>query len=126
MATVKKKIGIERRQSVRAKRVLSIQYRPLKTKTKDIASENWSLSTTNDMSLDGLTFYSDIPLREGDQIEVHVVMSGILDIFTGKAKVIRIEESDPGILFVALKFNLRKTHQTTRKAKSFSGKQISK
>lgn len=108
----------ERRQSLRARRVLSIQYRLSKTRRVK-PDEDWHLSTTEDMSLDGLSFYSDLEVREGNELDVHVVMSGILDIFKGKARVVRVKKAESGpIYFVAIKFDLRKTHQSTRKART--------
>lgn len=118
--TEKAKITLssERRQSVRAKRVLSIQYRRARLK-KDSVATDWHLSTTEDMSLDGVSFYSEIEFRAGDKLEIRVVMSGVLDIFNGTAKVVRSQRrDDEEIYFVAVKYNLRKTYQQTRKAKT--------
>lgn len=80
----------ERRASVRAKRVLSIQYRLVKTERKN-ADTDWHLSTTEDMSLDGIGFYTDILYRPGDILEIKIVMSGILDIYNGPGKVTRVD-----------------------------------
>ena len=56
-------------------------------------------------SLGGLAFFSDIEYRAGDIIEIHVVMSGILDIFKGFGKVIRVERKKTGVYFlIAVKF----------------------
>ena len=80
----------ERRQWIRAKRVLSIEFRLIKTKRKD-RDYSWHLSTTRDMSVGGVGFYSDIEYKVGDILEIHMVMSGILDIFRGIGKVVRVE-----------------------------------
>ena len=53
----------ERRIWVRAKRVLSIEYRLVKTRRKN-AGQIWYLSTTNDMSYGGLSFYSEKELKK--------------------------------------------------------------
>lgn len=94
----------ERRNGIRAKRVLSIQYRLSKTKTKnrDFA---WYLSTTQDMSISGLSFLSEKPFSSDDILELKVVMSGVLDIFSGTAKVVRCTRN-PGAAyyFVGVKF----------------------
>ncbi len=81
----------ERRATIRAKRVLSIQYRLSKSRRKKI-DKSWHLSTTHDMSLSGLSFYSEIDYKAGETLEVIVVMSGVLQIFKGMGKIIRIEE----------------------------------
>ena len=81
----------ERRNFVRAKRILSIEYRLIKT-TRKTADKNWHLSTTQDMSVAGLAFYSNFELKAGETIEMHIVMSGILEIFKGAGKVVRVEQ----------------------------------
>jgi len=107
----------ERRSWVRAKRVLSIQYRLSQSKRKSVSKE-WNLSTTQDMSLGGLTFYTDAEYKAGDVLEIHVVMSGILDIFKGFGKVVRAQKKKSGGYFtVAIKFLENKTK--VREAKSY-------
>ncbi len=99
-----KQSSIEQRQWVRAKRILSVQHRLANLQKKALDSE-WRLSTTYDMSLGGLAFFSDIEYRQGDIIDIHVVMSGILDIFRGFGKVVRVERKKTGAYFlVAVKF----------------------
>jgi c-di-GMP-binding flagellar brake protein YcgR len=109
----------ERRGFVRAKRVLSIQYRLAKSKRKNTDSK-WHLSMTQDMSLGGLAFYTDMDLRADDVIELHVVMSGVLDIFNGYAKVLRVEKKKTGAYaLIAVKFvDKISKPKTTRKAVS--------
>jgi hypothetical protein len=80
----------ERRQHLRAKRILSIQYRLVKGRGRQ-AERTWRLSTTQDMSVFGLAFLSEVSYVMGDVLEIKVVMSGILDIYSGLAKVVRIE-----------------------------------
>lgn len=82
----------ERRNGIRAKRVLSIQYRLSKTKTKN-RDFSWYLSTTQDMSISGLSFLSEKPFSQNDVLELKVVMSGVLDIFSGSAKIVRCERN---------------------------------
>ena len=94
----------DRRNAVRAQRILSIQYRVIKTKTRN-ADKHWHLSTTHDMSATGLSFLSDIEYRIDDVLEMHVVMSGVLDVFKGYGEVVRIDKKDTGsFCFVAVKF----------------------
>ncbi|HPB69072.1 MAG TPA: PilZ domain-containing protein [Candidatus Omnitrophota bacterium] len=100
---VKQPIG-EMRQALRAKRILSIQFRIVKTRIRK-ADKRWHLSTTHDMSFLGLAFFSDIPLHVDDIIEMNVVMSGILDIFKGYGQVVRVEKKAAGVFFlIAIKF----------------------
>lgn len=103
----------ERRNSVRAKRILSIQYRLCKARRKN-ADEPWCLSMTEDMSVGGLSFYTDKEFAVDDTLEMHVVMSGVLDIFNGLGKVVRVERKKTGVYFlIGIKF-LDKNARSTR------------
>ena len=94
----------DRRQTLRAKRILSIQFRIVKSKVRNYHPE-WHLSTTHDMSYSGLAFLSDIPVQVDDILELNVVMSGILDIYKGFGKVVRIEKKETGAFYlVGIKF----------------------
>ena len=106
----------ERRQGIRAKRILSIQYRLARTKTQN-KDQNWYLSTTQDMSVSGLAFLAERQFSEGDILELKVVMSGVLDIYNGFAKIVRISRN-PGAAyyFVGVKFITSRT----RRAKSYT------
>ena len=113
----------ERRIWVRAKRVLSLQFRLVRRQNKEY-KDQWHLSTTQDMSLGGLAFYTDIEYRHGDILELHVVMSGILDIFNGQARVVRLEKRKSAAYYlVAVEYMDYK--QKSRKAKTYvHGKRI--
>lgn len=107
---------LERRNFVRAKRVLSIEFRLIKSNRRSLDTE-WHLSTTEDMSLGGLAFYTENEYRMGDILEVRVVMSGVLDIFNGLGKVVRVEKKRTGSYYLmAIKFMGNKVR---RSAKSF-------
>ena len=94
----------ERRKYIRAKRVLSIQHRLYKRRGK-LVKDSWHLSTTENMSVNGLLFSSPVSYHKGDMIELEVVMSGILSVFKGQAKVLRAEERRLGAYYViAVKF----------------------
>lgn len=94
----------ERRNWIRADRVLSLEYRLSKSRRKD-ADRSWHLSTTQEISLGGLSFYGDEEYRPGDVLEIRVVMSGILDVFRGFAEVVRVERKKMAAShFVAVKF----------------------
>ena len=101
-----KPLAADRRRAVRAKRILSIQYRLMKSKLRRRdADTNWHLSTTHDMSFLGLSFLSDVPFQMEDILELHVVMSGILDIFKGYGQVVRVEKKETGAFYlIAVKF----------------------
>ena len=78
----------ERRDSVRAKRIITVRHRLVKHNGRRVDSI-WQLASTENMSLSGLLFVSAFVYHPGDIIELQVVMSGVLDIFNGFGKVIR-------------------------------------
>ncbi len=118
-----KKSGNERRHFIRAKRVLSIQYR-LSSTTKRSTTKKWNLSVTQNMSVGGLLFYSDKEYKEGDILDIHVIMSGVLDIFKGKAKIVRNEKKKTGANFlIAVKYIDKKL--SSRKLKTYTTKKRS-
>jgi len=107
----------ERRNAIRAKRVLSIEYRLIKSKLKKFDGE-WHLSTTENMSTNGIGFYTEYEYRVGDILEMNVIMSGILDIFKGLGEVVRVEKKKTGsYFFIAL--NLTEASGKSRNAKSY-------
>jgi hypothetical protein len=89
----------ERRAGVRANRVLSIEYRLRGGKAQN-ADQVWHLSTTQDVGSGGLSFYSDHEYRIEDVLEIRLVMSGVLDVFKGSAKVIRVERKQMAASFL--------------------------
>ena len=93
----------ERRDSVRAKRIITVRHRLVEhngNKTESL----WQLSTTQDMSLSGLLFASAIAYHTGDIVELQVVMSGVLDIFNGYGKVMRTTRNKGGYYHVGVKY----------------------
>ena len=99
----------ERRSWVRAKRILSIQFRLVQGRRKQ-ADRAWHLSTTEDMSSGGLSFYTETEYQINDIVEIHVTMSGILDLFKGYGKIVRIEKKAMGVCYlVAVKFSERES-----------------
>ena len=92
-----KKSFQERRSAIRTKRILSIQYRLHGEKAKN---EAWHLSTTHDMSVSGISFLSEVAFNVDDILELQVVMSGVLDIFKGYSKVIRVEKKSTGSYYL--------------------------
>ncbi len=87
-----KKSQSERRQYTRAKRALKIEYRLYKHKGV-VVDGAWQTSVTENMSIVGILFKSDIHCVIGDVIELRVVMSGILDVFRGFGRVVRVEKN---------------------------------
>ena len=93
----------ERRDSVRAKRIITIRHRLVEHNGKKSESI-WQLSTTEDMSLSGLLFISALHYQVGDVLELQVVMSGVLDIFNGYGKVMRSTRNKGGYYQVGVKY----------------------
>jgi hypothetical protein len=93
----------ERRDSIRAKRIITVRHRLIKHNQRKVDSM-WQLATTENMSLSGLLFVSAIAYHPGDIIELQVVMSGVLDIFNGFGKVIRSSRNKGGYYQVAVKY----------------------
>ena len=80
----------ERRKFERAERVLSIEFRLVsQAKSRDHA---WRVAMTSDISRGGVSFYTDARLKKGDTIEMKIVMSGMIEIYSGHAQVIRAEK----------------------------------
>ena len=93
-----KQLNDERREYIRAKRILSVRHRLVKRKNKPMY-DFWYLSTTEDMSVNGLLFTSAMPYQRGDIIEFEIVMSGVLDIFRGYGKVVRVQKKESGAFY---------------------------
>ena len=100
----------ERRDSVRVRRVTAVHHRLIKRNNRKVNSA-WQLATTEDMSLSGLLFVSALVYQPGDIIELRVVMAGILDIFNGFGKVVRVFRNkgyyQVGVKYVDLKAKSR-------------------
>ena len=96
----------ERRDSPRSQRIVTVRHRLHKRRGK-IVDDMWMLSTTENMSASGLLFVSAVEYKTGDIIELQVVMSGILDLFNGYAKVVRLVKGKKnfhtGVKYVELK-----------------------
>lgn len=114
----------ERRAYSRAKRILSIEYRLCRNR-RPHADPQWHLSTTEDVSPEGLSFYSDHEYHTGDILDVRVVMSGLLEVFKGQGEVARAEQKHLGAcFFIALRFAgqrdkrtpFERSKQTTKKS----------
>ena len=86
---------IERRQFIREKRILTIKYKLAKTSKRN-ADKNWHLSTTENMSANGLAFTTEQPFLPGDILELHAVMAGVLDVFNGFGTVVWCQKKEEG------------------------------
>jgi len=93
----------ERRDSIRAKRIITVRHRLVKHNSRKVDSM-WQLATTENMSLSGALFVSALAYHPGDIIEMQVVMSGVLDIFNGFGKVIRSSRNKGGYYQIAVKY----------------------
>ena len=95
----------ERRDSIRAKRIITVRHRLVQHKEKKLDADSlWQLSMTENMSLSGALFSSAIAYSFGDIVELQVVMSGVLEIFNGFAKVMRVTKIKGGIYQVGVKY----------------------
>lgn len=106
----------ERRDSVRVKRIITVHHRLIKHNNRKVNSK-WQLATTQDMSLSGLLFVSALVYQPGDIIELRVVMAGILDIFNGFGKVVRVFRNKGGYYQIGV-------HYVDLKSKSRSAKTV--
>ena len=93
----------ERRDSVRAQRVITVHHRLVKRKGRKVGSA-WQFTTTENMSLSGLLFVSALAYEVGDVVQLQVVMAGVLDIFNGYARVLRTSRNKGGHYHVAVQY----------------------
>lgn len=104
----------ERRDSIRASRIITVRHRLARHKKRK-AQSIWQVATTENMSLSGLLFTSALPYECGDVVELQVVMSGILDIFNGYGKVLRVSRKRGGAFQVAVRYVDLKTRRRPAK-----------
>ena len=93
----------ERRDSVRIRRIVTVRHRLNKRDGKKF-EDIWQLSTTEDMSYSGLLFSSALPYKINDVVELQVVMSGVLFLFNGYGRVVRVHEQKNGYFQVAVRY----------------------
>ena len=97
----------ERRRHTRVTRALAIQFRLKKGRRKADDTDTWHLSLTTDMSASGIAFESSIPFSVDDVVELHVVMSGVLDVVKAEGRVVRVEEKSAGLYTIAVELKKR-------------------
>jgi c-di-GMP-binding flagellar brake protein YcgR len=119
-----KQTAADRRRYLRAKRILSIEYKLVQSNRRD-ADRLWHLSTTQDMSVTGIAFYTAEEYRVGEVLKVHVVMSGVLDIFEGFGKIVRVEKKKTGAHYL-IAVKLIDNPAKRRRAKSYTHRRSSK
>jgi hypothetical protein len=108
----------ERRDGVRVKRIVTVRHRLNKRDNKK-REDVWQLATTEDMSYSGLLFTSVLPYKVNDTVELQVVMSGVLFLFNGFGRVIRVTENkDKDSYQIAVKYVDLKSKNRHRDAKS--------
>lgn len=88
----------ERRSHIRAKRILSIQFR-VKPKSRKDVNRPWGISITEDMSPAGLSFYTEREYKVGDILELHVIMSGFWNLYQGLAQIVRVQRKTSGACY---------------------------
>ncbi|MDE2028072.1 MAG: PilZ domain-containing protein [Candidatus Omnitrophica bacterium] len=93
----------ERRDSIRAKRIITVRHRLVKHNNRKVHSM-WQLATTENMSLSGLLFVSALPYQANDVIELHIIMSGLIDIFNGFGRVVRVTRNKGGYYKVGVRY----------------------
>ena len=104
----------ERRDSVRVKRIVTVRHRLHKRDNKK-REDIWQLATTEDMSYSGLLFTSVLPYKAGDILELQVVMSGILFLFNGYGRVMRVSASKKQGYWIAIKYvDLKSRHRDAK------------
>ena len=106
----------ERRDSIRVRRVTAVHHRLIKHKNRKVNSV-WQLATAENMSLSGLLFVSALVYQPDDIIELRVVMAGVLDIFNGFGKVVRVFPNKDGYYQIGVKYVDLKSK--SRSAKTF-------
>ena len=94
---------IDRRNGVRANRVIAVKHRLIKRGSRKQATV-WSLSTTKNMSVSGILFMSPVEYHVGDHIELEVVLSGMIDVFNGTAEVVRARAASFNSFDIAAKY----------------------
>jgi hypothetical protein len=104
----------DRRDSVRVKRIVTVRHR-LHKRGKTEREDIWQLATTQDMSYSGILFTSALPYKTGDIVELNVVMSGVLSLFNGFGRVVRVTESRKGYFQIGAKYvDLQKRHRDAK------------
>ncbi|MBF0479780.1 MAG: PilZ domain-containing protein [Candidatus Omnitrophica bacterium] len=104
----------DRRAFNRAKRVLSIEYR-LSKGIGRTAEKKWHLSTTYDMSVNGVAFFSEFEYQQNDILDLKVTMSGLLEIYRGLGTVVRLSKKKSGIYYlVGVKLLVKKSETGTK------------
>ncbi len=104
----------ERRDSVRVKRIVTVRHRLYKRGNKK-REDIWQLATTQDMSYSGLLFTSALPYQVDDILELQVVMSGVLYLFNGYGRVVRVAENNKNFYHTAVKYvDLKSRHRDAK------------
>ncbi len=104
----------ERRLCLRTQRILSIEYRLKRGQLKN-ADRSWHLSTTHEICLGGVSFYSDYEYHTGDVLEIHVAMSGMINVFRGFGKIVHVQHKQMAASYlVAVQFTADESQPQTR------------
>ncbi len=82
----------EKRRHARARHVVTIYHRLHRKAEASASLLDWNLSLTENISAGGVLFDSAVRYAPGNILDLRIVMSGALDIYSGLGKVVRIEE----------------------------------
>ncbi len=111
----------ERRNGERAVRVVAVRHRLIKRGAKKLDAI-WSLSTTKNMSISGALFMSPVEYKKNDFLDLEIVMSGVIDIYKGKAEVVRAVQSGPSFDVAVKYIKLEQKKPVSRSAKKHGKK----
>jgi len=116
----------ERRDGVRVRRIVTVRHRLHKRDNK-VREDVWQLATTEDMSYSGLLFTSVLPYKANDVVELQVVMSGVLFLFNGFGRVMRVAENKKDSYRIAVKYvDLKNRHRGAKSLIASHRKEVAK
>ena len=102
--SIKQNAFEERRDSVRAKRIITVRHRLIKHNNRKVNSM-WQLAVTENMSLSGLLFVSALVyITPAISLNSRSLWPVSFDIFNGFGKVIRNTRNKNGSYQIAVKY----------------------
>lgn len=99
----KTKNYVEQRDGLRAERSLAVRHRLVRQGRK-IVDGAWSRSETSNMSVSGLLFVSPVEYKVADRIELEIVLTEMIEIYSGLAEVLRVSHLPGGGYQIAVKY----------------------
>lgn len=108
----------ENRKSIRAERSFDIRHR-LSKQNRQRVIEPWIMSKTKDISSSGICFASPVLYQKDDILDIEVMTAGIIEVYKGLAKVVRIQEQwghyYTALMFIEKKDIVPKKHRYAKK-----------